>query len=163
MLTLRFKKVAACVALLAGLACVSTGAARAAASLVFVSVSVQPSVLSPGSHGTIAITMRITPGSHVNANKLQNHDFIPTSFQAGNVTGITFGTPRYPAGHDMTTAGMKQSVYEGTAVIKVPFTVAANAKRENVVLMGKLTYQACNTAVCFPPKTLNIITPVTVR
>jgi thiol:disulfide interchange protein DsbD len=149
------------VAAVAVLACLTAGSAHAA-ELVTTSVSASPKSVAPGGHGTLTITLNIAPDAHVNAHKA-SEGFIPTSFAASKAAGVKLGAAKYPVAHEVTTAGIKQSVYQGAAKIQVPFTVAKTAKRGTVSVGGKLTYQACNTSVCFPPKTINLQAPVTIK
>ena len=134
-----------------------------AADMVTTSAAVSPATVARGGHGVLTITLTMAPGAHVNANKLADKMFIPTTFSAAGGSGVKVGTPKYPAAHSMTTGGIKQSVYQGTARITVPFTIAKTARAGTVNVGGMLTYQACNSAVCYPPKTVAVQSAVIIK
>lgn len=150
--------VAAAVALIS----MTAGAARAA-DLVTTAASVAPKAVAPGGQGKLTITLTIVAGAHVNAHKLPDQDFIPTNFVPAGADGIKFAAAKYPAGHSVTTAGIAELVYEGSAKIVIPFTVAKTAKSGSQKIGGSLTFQACNTSVCFPPKTVSLDAPLTIK
>lgn len=158
MLTNRFALTAAATAL----SCLCASAVRAA-DMVTTSVSASPSTVAPGGKGSLTITLTFAPGAHVNAHKLPNADFIPTTFVPQSMSSVKVGAAKFPAGVEMTTAGMKEVVYNKPTKIVVPFTVAKTAKPGSLLIGGKLTYQACNTAVCYPPKTVSALTAVTIK
>jgi len=158
MLTTRFALVAAAASTLAFM-----GTSVHAADLVTTSAAVSPASVKPGGHGTLTITLTFAPGAHCNAHKLPDQNFIPTTFASNAVAGVKVGAAKFPAGVEVETAGLKQVVYDKPTKIVVPFTVAKSAKPGSVKIGGKLTYQACNTAVCFPPKTVTLAAPVTIK
>jgi len=135
-----------------------------AADMVTTSASASPVAVAPGGHGTLTITLTFAPGAHCNANKGNSADFIPTTFEAGKIAGVKLGAAKFPAGVTVTTAGLKQVVYDKPTKITIPFTVAKNAKHGSTMAIGgKLTYQACNTAVCFPPKIVSVTAPIAIK
>jgi len=134
-----------------------------AADMVTTSATVAPASVKPGGHGTLTITLTFAPGAHCNAHKLPDQNFIPTTFKPGAAAGVKIGAARFPAGVEITTAGMKQVVYDKPTKITVPFTVAKSAKPGSVQVGGKLTYQACNTAMCYPPKDVPVAATVTIK
>jgi hypothetical protein len=75
-------------------------------------------------------------------------EFVPES-------GLKVAAAEYPAGTTYSFSfdpREKLDVYQGDFVIKVPVVAAAGAHE----LKGKLTYQACDTAACYPPRTLPV-------
>jgi DsbC/DsbD-like thiol-disulfide interchange protein len=73
------------------------------------------------------------------------------------VAGIRVGELKYPAGKAEKVSGLDKplSVYEGEFVITVPLAISAQAQLP-ATLTGTLEYQACQGAVCFPPKKLKL-------
>jgi hypothetical protein len=132
-------------------------------NLLTTSASVTPNSIARGGHGTLLIVLAMEKDAHVQAHKVPDPSFIPTDFAASSAHGIRLGTPVYPTAINQTAAGIKESIYVGTATIKVPFTVTKAATPGPVSVGGSLTYQACNATYCLPPKTETLSATVTVK
>jgi len=132
-------------------------------NLLTTSASVRPKSIAPGGHGTLLIILSMEPDAHVQAHKVPDPSFIPTNFAATPVHGLKLGSPIYPTAHNVTAAGIKESIYTGKATITVPFTVTKAAAPGPVSIGGDLTYQACNQTFCLPPKTESLSATVTVK
>ncbi|BDI28598.1 hypothetical protein CCAX7_006490 [Capsulimonas corticalis] len=132
------------------------------ANVAKVTAAAKPSAASHGRKGVLAITIAVSPGFHVNANKPNDPDLIPTVFTAQSTPGVTFGAPKYPAAKSITVTYEKKPmlVYQGSAVILVPYTVSKPGK---VVLKGSLGFQGCNASSCFPPDSAPVTATVTVK
>ena len=55
------------------------------------------------------------------------------------------------------------AVYENEADLKVTLLADASAKQGQTSLPAKLRIQACDDQVCYPPGTIDVWIPVTVR
>ena len=107
----------------------------------------------------VALTATPLPGIHVYAPG--NPDYIAVSVTMLPVTGLSIGTPAFPAGEDYFFGPLKEAVkvYSKPFVIRVPVKVtAAFAKGraadagQTATLKGTVNYQACDDKVCFPPQ-----------
>ncbi|MCW3059324.1 MAG: dsbD [Capsulimonas sp.] len=135
------------------------------ANVAKVSTTAKPAAVKHGGKGVLAITVNVAPGFHINANKPNDPDLIPTVFTAENTPGVKFGAPKYPATKSITVSYEKKPmlVYQGKAVILIPYTIAPTAKPGKVVLKGTLGFQGCNDSSCFPPDSAPVSASVTVK
>lgn len=115
-------------------------------------VQAQPArlALKPGGEAVLTLRLTIDPKYHVNANPA-DEGLVPTTVQLEPQSGLTFGTPRYPAAHKRSFAFAAKpiSVYEGTVKIMIP--VRAGAKARSAKISGAVRYQACNDRSCLLP------------
>ena len=64
----------------------------------------------------------------------------------------------FPAGQDLFFGPLKESVkvYSAPFVVKLPLSLDAKTLKaprpEELVVRGKVSYQACDDRVCFPPQ-----------
>jgi thiol:disulfide interchange protein DsbD len=113
----------------------------------------------------IAVVMNIRKGYHVNARKPTLEYLIPTDLKLEVPAGFKAGEVSYPEGKLRTFAFSKSdplNVYEGSVILRVPVTVAADAATGAQTIPLKLRYQACSNEVCLPPVTLNVTATVNV-
>lgn len=133
------------------------------AHVAVVSASAAPAHVGRGGKGTLTVTLLVAPQFHVNAHKTTDPDLIATDFAPTAPVGVTFGAARYPAPQLLMLDGKPTPVYQGRTVISIPFTVAKTAKAGTASLGGQLTYQGCNAASCFPPKTVAVRAAIAIR
>ncbi len=94
----------------------------------------------------LAVTLRVEPGYHVNANPASSADLVATTL---HVAGLDATAVRYPAAtalHPSFTPAMLD-VYEGT--MRITATLAAGGP-----VSGSVDVQACTMTLCLPPATL---------
>jgi len=112
-----------------------------------------------GEPGEVELRFRVTPGYHVNSNTPKSEFLIPTTLKLDAPTDIVIGKITYPAGRDMAfpfSPDEKLSVYTGDfalAVVVRPLHTVLPAK---YMIRGRLRYQACDNAQCYPPKQLPV-------
>lgn len=112
-----------------------------------------------------AVRVEIAQGFHVNANPPSNKYLIGTRLDVAPAEGLRAGAPVYPAGV-MRKFGFQEeplSVYEGTAVIKLPLAADARAPKGRRTVPLKVEVQPCNDQECFPPRTLDAAIQLTVN
>ena len=102
----------------------------------------------------VELRFRVDPGFHINSHMPKDQLLIPTvlKFEQGNART---SDETYPAGksfHLPVGNGEDLDVYQGE--FRVRLRVVAPAGTSD--LTGSLRYQACDTAACFPPKTLPV-------
>ena len=129
-----------------------------------------PATVTRGGKGVLTVTVSVAPQFHINANRPNDKDLIPTVVEPVLVTratnpGITFGAPRYPAARTIHVSYEKQPmlVYTGRSVVTVPFTVSRTARPGPVAIGAIVHYQGCNATSCFPPSSAPVRATVTVR
>ena len=121
--------------------------------------------LRAGSTASLEMAFRISDGFHINSNKPHSDFLIPTELKLNPPPQVAVTDIKYPAGKDETfrfSPGEKLSVYSGDFSIDTMLKAPANAAPGNYAVKGELTYQACDKAACYPPKTMPMQFQVTV-
>jgi hypothetical protein len=125
---------------------------------------VSPSVYvsaDPAARGVpfqVAVLFKIRPGFHVNAREKSADYLIATDLRAEMPAGFKAGEVAYPKGqlHSFTFSKTPLNVYEGTVTLRMPVTALASAPTGPQQIPLKLRYQACSTAICLPPVTIDL-------
>jgi Disulphide bond corrector protein DsbC len=116
-------------------------------------------VVTRGKGGSVDLQFRIGSGFHVNSNTPAQDYLIPTALKLNAPTDIVVGRITYPAGEEMAFAfapDEKLSVYSGAFTIGVIVRPLASVLPGKYEFRGKLKYQACDKAACYPPKELPV-------
>jgi len=119
-------------------------------------------LVDAGKPQDIELRFRVDAGLHVNSHAPQDELLLPTVLTLEPVNGVKVLSEEYPAGvkfHLNIGAGETLDVYQGEFRVHVRLVAARGAN----VLTGALHYQACDTASCFPPRTLPLKVVVTGR
>ncbi|MDT4952155.1 MAG: hypothetical protein QOJ02_293 [Acidobacteriota bacterium] len=121
--------------------------------------------IKAGGSAEAPVKLTIANGYHINANPPSFSYLKATEITVEPSEGITPSAPVYPASVTRKFAFSKDplSVYEGEATIKLPLSAASGAKPGAHTLKGKLRTQACDEEACYPPRTIEISIPVTVK
>jgi DsbC/DsbD-like thiol-disulfide interchange protein len=111
------------------------------------------------------IPVTVDVGFHVNSNTPSEDYLIPLKVTWTSKGVLEGGDLVYPKPAMMKVGGADKplSVFEGSFSIQADFKVAANAPAGPGAASGKLSYQACNDKMCFPPKTVEISVPYQVN
>ena len=106
----------------------------------------------------LAVVFKIRPGFHVNAREKSADYLIATDLRAEMPADFKAGSVVYPKGqlHTFTFSKNPLNVYEGTVILLMPVTALASAPVGPRQIPLKLRYQACSTAICLPPVTLDL-------
>ena len=113
--------------------------------------------------GKIAVTLR--DGYHVNSDAPHEAYLIPLKLN-WTAAPLAVEAVIYPKAHDekyQFSPDQPLSVFTGNFEIATKFKVPADAVSGQAILAGKLRYQACNSSMCFPPKTVEVNLPIDVR
>jgi hypothetical protein len=112
----------------------------------------------------VAVVFKIRPGFHVNAREKSADYLIATDLRAETPAGFKAGEVAYPKGqlHTFTFSETPLNVYEGTVTLRMPVTALASAPTGPQQIPLKLRYQACSTAICLPPVTIDLQAPINV-
>ena len=110
----------------------------------------------------VELRFRVEDGFHINSHTPKDELLIPTliRFNTGSVVKVV--EEAYPKGSAFRlTAGAGETldVYQGEFRVDVKVV----APKGSSTLVGVLKYQACDNAVCYPPKTLPVVVAVTGR
>jgi DsbC/DsbD-like thiol-disulfide interchange protein len=132
---------------------------------VKVAAAAAPGTVARGGKGQMTVTLNVKPGWHVYAADPGSPDYIPTTVAATGADGVSFAKAKFPRSKAMKAAGSPKplNVYEGKAVIAVPFTVAKAARPGKRTLKATVGYQTCNDQMCLPPATAPVSAALTVK
>jgi Disulphide bond corrector protein DsbC len=111
--------------------------------------------VAAGKPATVALHFRIAQGFHINSHTPKDEFLIPTTFSIPDGAGARLELANYPSGADFTLPmdpTTKLSVYTGDFTIQARIVAPAG----NHLVEGKLHFQACDKAVCMPPKTIPV-------
>ena len=113
--------------------------------------------IKPAGAVTALIDVALDKNYHTHSNKPSEPQFIPTVLTVAPTAGVKVGAVKYPAGKTLSVKGLDKplSVYEKQFQLAVPLAIAAEAKLP-LTIPATLGYQACQGAVCFPPKKLKL-------
>jgi thioredoxin:protein disulfide reductase len=109
----------------------------------------------PGGTIDAALQLDIEPGWHINSNTPLEPQYIPTHVEIAEHPHLEVLATRYPAGslYRFAFSNDPLDVLEGTVFIYVELRAAGDAPPGVHELTGALRVQACNDAVCLPPRT----------
>jgi thiol:disulfide interchange protein DsbD len=117
-----------------------------------------------GAELTAKIAVLLGEGYHVNSNAPHEAYLIPLRL-TWTPAPLEVETLTYPKARDEKYPFSDQplAVFTGNFEIATKFKVPADAVSGPAILLGKLRYQACNSNMCFPPKTVEVKLPVEIR
>jgi len=107
----------------------------------------------------VVLRFHIGSGFHINSNKPAAEYLIPTTLKLDVPTDIVVGKITYPPGEQMSFAFApeeKLSVYSGEFDLTVQVRPLSNVLPSKYQIRGRLRYQACDNAACYPPKQLPV-------
>ncbi len=128
-----------------------------------VTLETESVTVEPGKPDWIELRFRIAPGLHINSHLPKDETLIPTTFQAEPSSGLRLLHTEFPAGIPFRlTVGTGEvlSTYQNELHLRLELEVVAKG---DTVLAGKLHYQACDSASCFPPRDLPVQLPIHAR
>lgn len=109
-----------------------------------------------GKPNWIEVRFRIAPALHINSHVPKDETLIPTSFQAEPSSGLRLLRTEFPAGVPFRLtigSGEVLSTYQDELHLRIELEAVAKG---DLLLIGKLHYQACDNASCFPPRDLPV-------
>ena len=112
-----------------------------------------------GTAGKAELHFHITPGFHINSNTPSEEYLIPTALRMDAPTDIVVGRIIYPTGQNITlpfAPDLKLNVYSGEFPVFVTVRPLSSVLPGKYALHGRLKYQACDKAACYPPKELPV-------
>jgi DsbC/DsbD-like thiol-disulfide interchange protein len=121
----------------------------------YVTFAPEPQVVKAGKASVVELRFQVRDGFHVNSHTPSSELLIPTVIKLQPADGVKAAEVVYPTGTKFSFSfepKEKLDVYTGTFIIKLPVVAAAG----DHTIEGSIHYQACDTAACYPPKTLPI-------
>ncbi len=112
-------------------------------------------VVAAGSTTRVALTVTLPEGLHVQSDAPRDPSLIPTVLTVEAPAGVTVRHLIYPTPSDFAQAGQPQplAVFEHEFVTGAELAIAGDAPVGDLVIPGRLRYQACDDRVCFAPQT----------
>jgi thiol:disulfide interchange protein DsbD len=109
-----------------------------------------------GDTAHLALQIKLAPGLHTNSNKPRDPLLIPLTLTIDSPAGGSVEELVFPAAEDLKMAGADDplTVFTGTFVIGAALKLDASTAPGDLVVNGKLRYQACDEKTCYNPKTL---------
>ena len=135
------------------------------ASVDVVKAAPQPVELAAGSSGEMRVRLTIQSGYHINANPPTYPYLIATALQISPADGVSLGPVTYPKplSRKFVFAEKPLAVYEGETEVKATLKADKSARPGQHSQAVKLRIQACDEQVCYPPGTLDLMIPVTIK
>jgi thiol:disulfide interchange protein DsbD len=114
-------------------------------------VPVEP--LKAGQPAVIGVELSIAKPYHINSNRPLEDYLIPTSVEFEPIAGVAFGKIVFPAApvKKLPVSDSPMAVFEGVVKISVEITPDVSLHEKDIVLKGKVRYQACDDRACLPP------------
>ncbi len=124
----------------------------------------QPVTVKRGGTADLTLKAELNEGFHANSHTPSDENLIPLklSWEPGAVTAKDVVYPK-PKMEKYPFSDKPLSVVSGGFDLTTKFAAAANAPIGSSTLTGKLRYQACNDRACFPPKTVEVKVPLTIK
>jgi hypothetical protein len=126
-----------------------------AKSKAYVNYTAEAQTVPAGKHGVLQLHFQLLQGFHVNSHTPKSKLLIPTTLTLQASPGVTAGALEYPSGQPFSFSfdpNEKVDVYAGAFTVKLPVVATPGAH----TMDATLKYQACDSASCYPPKTLPV-------
>lgn len=123
----------------------------------------EPMAAKAGTTVEFKLPLQLREGYHVNTDKPPDPYLIPLrlTWDSGPITAAEVVYPK-PETRKVDFFAGPFPVFSGHFELLTRFKVPASVPPGLVNVAGKLRYQACNDRMCLPPKTIDVIVPVSV-
>lgn len=145
---------------LAALAACALGAIAAAPAFAqppraTVTPHVEAEAVPPGSLTRVALAVSLPSNLHVQSDQPRDPLLIPTTLTIEPPAGVRVTSLFYPHPTDFTLQGQDEplAVFENEFVVGAELLLAQDLPAGEIVVPGRLRYQACDDKVCFQPRT----------
>ena len=130
-----------------------------------VKVAASPVEVAAGQSGDLVVRVTIQNGYHVNANPPTFSYLRATKLEISPSDGVSSASVAYPKAvtRKFPFAEESLAVYEGEAVLKATLKADSAAKKGERSLPARLSIQACDDQVCYPPGMIGVAIPVNVN
>jgi DsbC/DsbD-like thiol-disulfide interchange protein len=135
------------------------------ASADVVKAAPQPTQISAGGSGESIVRLTIDDGYHINANPPTYPYLIATRLEMPPTEGVSIGSVTYPPPlkRKFPFAEEPIAVYEGETELKAILKADRSAQQGQRSISATLRIQACDDRVCYPPGSIDLQIPVTVK
>ncbi len=133
-----------------------TGTAQNNSHAQRVSVDTDAFTVEAGKPNWIEVRFHIAPGLHINSHEPKDETLIPTNFLADPASTLHLHHSEFPPGTPYRLnigAGETLSTYQGSFNVRLELEPVGKG---DATLTGRLHYQACDNASCFPPRDLPV-------
>ncbi len=101
----------------------------------------------------VSLLVDVTPKAGVHVYAPGSNDYIAVEIKLNPLPAITAAKVAYPKSEIMTFADEKVPVFTKPFQLTQEVTLEKSVKAGDVVVVsGKVTYQACDDRVCYPPE-----------
>ncbi|MCM3870304.1 MAG: protein-disulfide reductase DsbD N-terminal domain-containing protein [Pyrinomonadaceae bacterium] len=130
-----------------------------------VKVAIQGAELSPGGFADAIVRVTVQNGYHINSNPPTFPYLKATELEMADTDEISLNNIYYPKPLVKTFAFSDKplQVYEGETQLTVALQAAKNAKKGQQSIPAKLSIQACDDQVCYPPGSIDVAIPVLIK
>ncbi|MGE5833102.1 MAG: protein-disulfide reductase DsbD domain-containing protein, partial [Acidobacteriota bacterium] len=125
------------------------------------SIKIDPIVegpAAPGSTARVALRVSLPEGFHIQSNQPRDPTLIPTVLSIDPPPSVTALEVVFPKAIDFEQKGGAQplAVFEREFLIGARFGLDARQPPGDIVISGRLRYQACDDRVCYRPMTADV-------
>ena len=125
------------------------------------SIKIDPIVegpAAPGSTARVALRVSLPEGFHIQSNQPRDPTLIPTVLSIDPPPSVTALEVVFPKAIDFEQKGGAQplAVFEREFLIGARFGLDARQPPGDIVIPGRLRYQACDDRVCYRPMTADV-------
>jgi thioredoxin:protein disulfide reductase len=112
----------------------------------------------PGSVARAAIRVTLPEGFHIQSNQPRDKSLIPTVLGVDPPTGVKPLEVVFPKDIDFKQEGITEplAVFEREFVVGARFEIDKTVPAGELVIPGRLRYQACDDKVCYRPMTADV-------
>lgn len=134
---------------------VSAGSASAQPPRATVTPLVEAESVAPGATTRVALSVALPPKLHVQSDKPRDPSLIPTVLTLEAPEGVRVASLIYPHPTDFTLEGQDEplAVFEHKFVVGAELELDSSVAAGELIIPGRLRYQACDDKVCFQPRT----------
>jgi hypothetical protein len=132
----------------------------------FVELKSEPELrLAPGEEKQLIVSFLIKAGYHIQANRVNDENLIPTKLSFESAEGLIIGDPVYPDADEFKMEGVKEplAVFGDTLEIQVPVRIAKPMDKEKILIKGQLYYQPCDASKCYFPRAFDFSVSIGVQ
>lgn len=134
-------------------------------SLSVVKVTAEPVEIVAGQSNEAVVKINTQSGYHINANPASFEYLKATDLDLKNTDELTVGYVYYPNPQVKKFSFSEQElrVYEGETQLKVLLNAEKAAPKGARTMPAKLNVQACDDKACYPPGSIDVSIPVTIK
>ncbi len=125
----------------------------------YIAYTAEPQVVSAGRRSVLELHFHVLDGFHVNSHTPKSDLLIPTRLDVEPAADVKVEPAEYPPGKPYSFTfdpANKLDVYADDFTLRLPVVAQASTQAEPRELHGVLHYQACDKALCYPPRSLPV-------